>query len=246
MEPGVGLGSTPSLEGDGVTGGWCRYPSVSRPGKMETFGQVGCSVRRLPIHFMVGTGGTIIFVSRPGKMETFGQIACSTGADGDLRSGRVLGQETGTIIFVSVRAQPHDQKWNRRVGLGSTPSLEWDGETGGWCRYPSFSRRGRWGPSVRLHARLGQMETFGQVACSVRRLPIHFMVGTGGTIKKGERWRPSVRSRARRGRRHDHGGTGGTIRMRTNIFPTGGKLALIAGNKTEKKKGFTTFKWRIL
>ena len=59
----VGLGSTPSLEGDGVTGGWCRYPSVSRPGKMETFGQVGCT----------------------------------TGADGDLRSGRVLGEDAGTI-----------------------------------------------------------------------------------------------------------------------------------------------------
>ena len=27
-----------------------------------------------------------------------------------------------------------------------------------------------------------QMETFGQVACTVRRLPIRFSVGTGGTI----------------------------------------------------------------
>ena len=135
--------------------------------------------------------------------------------------------------------------------MGSTPSLEGDGVTGGWCRYPSVSRPGK-------------METFGQVACSVGRLPIHFMVGTGGTIKKGERWRPSVRSGARRGRRHDQKrgmwrpsvrsrarrgrrhdqdeGTGGTIRMRANIFPTGGKLALIAGNKTEKKKGLTAFK----
>ena len=107
---GVGLGSTPSLEGDGVTGGWCRNPSVSRRGKMETFGQIACSVRRLPIHFMVGTGGTIRMV------ETFGQVACSVrrparsylfryghsrtikkGECGDLRSGRVLGEDAGTI-----------------------------------------------------------------------------------------------------------------------------------------------------
>ena len=30
-------------------------------------------------------------------LETFGQDTCSAEADGDLRSGRVLGQETGTI-----------------------------------------------------------------------------------------------------------------------------------------------------
>ena len=27
--------------------------------------------------------------------------------------------------------------------------------------------------------------TFGQIVCSVRRLPIRFMVGTGGTIRGG-------------------------------------------------------------
>ena len=31
----------------------------------------------------------------------------------------------------------------------------------------------------------GVVETFGQIACSVRRLPIRFMVGTGGTIRGG-------------------------------------------------------------
>ena len=82
-------------------------------------------------------------------LETFGQDTCSAEADGDLRSGRVLGQETthpfhgghrrhdqdggdlrsgcvlgqetGTIIFVSVRAQPHDQKCNRGDWVGFHP-----------------------------------------------------------------------------------------------------------------------------
>ena len=119
---------------------------------------------------------------------------------GDLRSGCVLGQETGTIIFVSVRAQPARSWWNRGVGLGSTPSLEGDGVTGGWCRNPSVSRRGKMETfgqiacSVRRPARsylfryghsrtIRMVETFGQVGCSVGRLPIHFMVGTGGTIR---------------------------------------------------------------
>ena len=31
----------------------------------------------------------------------------------------------------------------------------------------------------------GVVETFGQIVCSVRRLPIRFMVGTGGTIRGG-------------------------------------------------------------
>ena len=34
-------------------------------GNPETFGQIACSVWRLPIRFTVGTGGTIIFVSEP-------------------------------------------------------------------------------------------------------------------------------------------------------------------------------------
>ena len=32
---------------------------------------------------------------------------------------------------------------------------------------------------------VGNPETFGQIACSVWRLPIRFMVGTGGTISGG-------------------------------------------------------------
>ena len=47
---------------------------------METCGQIACSVGRLPIRFTVGTGGTI-----------------TVGTDGDLRSDRVLGRETGMI-----------------------------------------------------------------------------------------------------------------------------------------------------
>ena len=35
-------------------------------------------------------------------LETFGQVGCSTEADGDLRSGRVLGEDAGTITV----AQP--------------------------------------------------------------------------------------------------------------------------------------------
>ena len=143
----------------------------------------------------------------------------------------MLGRETTHPFHGGHRR--HDQDGHRRVGLGSTPSLEGDGVTGGWCRYPSVSRPGK-------------METFGQVACSVGRLPIHFMAGTGGTIKSfTARKDGDLRSGRVLGRETTHpfhGGTGGTIRMRANIFPTGGKLALIAGNKTEKKKGFTAFK----
>ena len=140
----VGLGSTPSLEGDGVTGGWCRNPSVSRPGKMETFGQIACSVRRLPIHFMVGTGGTIRMV------ETFGQVACSVRRPA--RSYLFRYGHSRTIRSVT-----------GGIGLGSTPSLEGDGVTGGWCRYPSVSRPGK-------------METFGQVGCTT---------GADGDLRSG-------------------------------------------------------------
>ena len=147
---------------------------------------------------------------------------------GDLRSGHVLG---GGRWRPSVRSgarsgDRHDQDGHRRVGLGSTPSLEGDGVTGGWCRYPSVSRPGK-------------METFGQVGCST---------GADGDLRSGRVLGRETTHPFHGGhRRHDQDeGTGGTIRMRTNIFPTGGKLALIAGNKTEKKKGFTTFKWRIL
>ena len=52
-------------------------------------------------------------------------------------------------------------------------------------------------------------ETFGQVACTVGRLPIRFSVGTGGTIRRFDfsrlaQMETSVRSRARSGDRHDH------------------------------------------
>ena len=51
-------------------------------------------------------------------------------------------------------------------------------------------------------------ETFGQVACTVGRLPIRFSVGTGGTIRRFDfsrlaQMETSVRSRARSGDRHD-------------------------------------------
>ena len=124
-----------------------------------------------------------------------------------------------------------------RARSGDYPSIS---------RWAQAARSGWWRPSVKSRARLGQMETFGQVACSVRRLPIHFMAGTGGTIKSfTARKDGDLRSGRVLGRETTHpfhGGTGGTIRMRANIFPTGGKLALIAGNKTEKKKGLTAFK----
>ena len=111
VEPGVGLGSTPSLEGDGVTGGWCRYPSVSRPGKMETFGQVGCT----------------------------------TGADGDLRSGRVLGEDAGTIRMVetfgqiacSVRRPARSYLF--RYGHSRSSEVE----PGGWVGFHPLFRGGR-------------------------------------------------------------------------------------------------------
>ena len=58
-------------------------------------------------------------------LETFGQDTCSVedagtiknGADGDLRSGRVLGRETTHPFHGGHRR--HDQKWNR--GLGWVP-----------------------------------------------------------------------------------------------------------------------------
>ena len=56
--------------------------------RMETCGQIVCSVGRLPIRFTVGTGGTIMLVRSCGRRGI---------ADGDLRSDRVHGRETGTI-----------------------------------------------------------------------------------------------------------------------------------------------------
>ena len=70
--------------------------------------------------------------------------------------------------------------------------------------------------SNRVHGEvIRRMETCGQIACSVGRLPIRFTVGTGGTIRAdtgvcpygqvvctvrlSDKLRPSVRSRARSG-----------------------------------------------
>ena len=162
------------------SGARSRTPARSKMGQMETFGQVGCSVGRLPIHFMVGTGGTIR--SGTGGWVGFHPLfrggRCNRGVvplpirftarkDGDLRSDRVLGEDAGTIIFVSVRAQPHDQdggdlRSGRVLGQETTHPFH-----GGHRRHDQ---------------KRGKMETFGQVGCSVRRLPIHFMAGTGGTI----------------------------------------------------------------
>ena len=187
---------------------------------METFGQVGCSVRRparsgwaqarwvgfhplfrggrcnrgvvpLPIRFTARKDGDLRSGCLLGQETTHpfhGGHRRHDQDGGDLRSGRVLGQETGTIIFVSVRAQPARSWWNRGVGLGSTPSLEGDGVTGGWCRYPSVSRPGKMETfgqvgcttgadgDLRSGRVLGEdagtirmVETFGQIACSVRR-----------------------------------------------------------------------------
>ena len=75
--------------------------------------------------------------------------------DGDLRSDRVLGEDAGTIIFVSVRAQPHDQDGgDLRSGrvLGQ--------ETG----------------TIIFVSRPGKMETFGQIACST---------GADGDLRSG-------------------------------------------------------------
>ena len=146
---------------------------------METFGQVGCSVRR-PARSGWAQARWVGFhpLFRGGRCNRGVvplPIRFTARKDGDLRSGRVLGQETGTIIFVS---------------------------------------------------RPGKMETFGQVGCSTE---------ADGDLRSG-------RVLGRETTHPFHGGSGGTIRMRTNIFPTGGKLALIAGNKTEKKKGLTAFK----
>ena len=69
------------------------------------------------------------------------------GEDGDLRSGRVLGEDAGTIIFVSVRAQPHDQDG------GDLRSGRVLGQETGTIIF--VSRRGRWRPSVRPGARSG-------------------------------------------------------------------------------------------
>ena len=118
---------------------------------METFGQVGCSVRRLPIHFMVGTGGTIRMV------ETFGQVACSV-------------------------------------------------------RRPARSYLFRYGHSRTIR----MVETFGQVGCSVGRLPIHFMAGTGGTIKS---FTARKGGDLRSGR--VLGEDAGTIRMRAQVARSG-------------------------
>ena len=183
---------------------------------METFGQVGCSVRR-PARSGWAQARWVGFhpLFRGGRCNRGVvplPIRFTARKDGDLRSGCVLGRETTHPFHGGHRR--HDQK---------------------------FHGEERWRPSVKSRARSGD-----------RHDHICFTARKDGDLRSNRvldwgRWRPSVRSRARRGRRHDQDeGTGGTIRMRTNIFPTGGKLALIAGNKTEKKKGFTTFKWRIL
>ena len=76
---------------------------------METFGQTACSVGRLPIRFTVGTGGTIrmrvqaarSFFCRAESASVADSaewvLVRQSGEPGDLRSDRVLGQETGTI-----------------------------------------------------------------------------------------------------------------------------------------------------
>ena len=189
---------------------------------METFGQVGCSVRR-PARSGWAQARWVGFhpLFRGGRCNRGVvplPIRFTARKDGDLRSDRVLGEDAGTIIFVSVRAQPHDQDGgDLRSGrvLGQ--------ETG----------------TIIFVSRPGKMETFGQVGCSTE---------ADGDLRSGRVLGRETTHPFHGGhRRHDQDeGTAGTTKMRANIFPTGGKLALIAGNKTEKKKGFTTFKWRIL
>ena len=80
---------------------------------METCGQIACTARTLPIRFTVGTGGTIggFTVGTGGTIRgplisaesaneadsALHRLHSSILSDGDLRSGRVLGLETGTI-----------------------------------------------------------------------------------------------------------------------------------------------------
>ena len=72
----------------------------------ETCGQIACSVRRLPIRFTVGTGGTIrmrvqaarSFFCRAESASVADSAECflaqRSGESGDLRSDRILGRET--------------------------------------------------------------------------------------------------------------------------------------------------------
>ena len=176
---------------------------------METFGQVGCSVRR-PARSGWAQARWVGFhpLFRGGRCNRGVvplPIRFTARKDGDLRSGRVLGEDAGTIIFVSVRAQPHDQDGgDLRSGrvLGQETTHPFHGghrrhdQDGGDLRSDRVLDWGRWRPSVRSRARSGdypsiswraqaarskvsrrgKMETFGQVACSVGRLPIHFTV----------------------------------------------------------------------
>ena len=148
----VGLGSTPSLEGDGVTGGWCRNPSVSRRGKMETFGQIACSVRRPARSYLFRYGHSRSSEVEPGGWVGFHPLfrggRCNRGVvplpirftarkDGDLRSDRVLGRETTHPFHGGHRR--HDQKFHGEERW--RPSVRSRARSGD---YPSISRWLRW------------------------------------------------------------------------------------------------------
>ena len=76
---------------------------------LETCGQIACTVRRLPIRFTVGTGGTISVWAQATR-SVFCRAESASVADsaewvlvrrggepGDLRSNRVHGEDAGTI-----------------------------------------------------------------------------------------------------------------------------------------------------
>ena len=77
-------------------------------------------------------------------------------------------------------------------------------------------------------------------------LPIRFTARKDGDLRSGcVLGRETTHPFHGGHRRHDQDeGTAGTTKMRANIFPTGGKLALIAGNKTEKKTSGKRSGWK--
>ena len=93
---------------------------------------------------------------------------------GDLRSDRVLGRDAGTIKMGTGGTIRYMYRCRARLEAPQTSSRN------GLCVLPI--RR----PQLLFIYRksgVDNPETFGQIACSVRRLPIRFTVGTGGTIR---------------------------------------------------------------
>ena len=80
--------------------------SVRRPAQSQ--GGV-CSVRRLPIRFMVGTGGMMMFILE--RLETYGQIVCSVRRlpiHFMVGTGGTIGMGTGGTIGMRAQAA---QSW---------------------------------------------------------------------------------------------------------------------------------------